>query len=235
MAVSAVTDTELGYLDGVTSAIQTQIDAKQASLTFGIADTNAIKVDHASVADDDYARFTANGLEGRSTAEVRADLNVNSYKIHSVSSSSGSYRWNGSSNNYENIKLVRGLTYYIDLSVSGHPFRIQTSGNNTSGTLYSTNLSHSDGTSGDSAQNKSSGRLTFTVPYDAPNTLYYQCQYHSGMYGKFIIVDSTNSAAATVPTSASDTGTAGDIAYDSSYVYICVAKDTWKRAALSTW
>ena len=55
------------------------------------------------------------------------------------------------------------------------------------------------------------------------------------MHGKFIIVDSTNSAAATVPSSASDTGTAGDIAYDSSYVYICVAKDTWKRSALSTW
>ena len=31
VAVSAVTSTELGYVDGVTSAIQTQIDAKQAA------------------------------------------------------------------------------------------------------------------------------------------------------------------------------------------------------------
>tara|TARA_S200002703_G_scaffold158940_1_gene170713 strand:+ start:344 stop:1216 length:873 start_codon:yes stop_codon:yes gene_type:complete len=31
--VSAVTSTELGYLDGVTSAIQTQIDGKQATIT----------------------------------------------------------------------------------------------------------------------------------------------------------------------------------------------------------
>ena len=31
--VSAVTSTELGYLDGVTSAIQTQLDAKQATIT----------------------------------------------------------------------------------------------------------------------------------------------------------------------------------------------------------
>ena len=31
VAVSAVTSVELGYLDGVTSAIQTQLDAKQAS------------------------------------------------------------------------------------------------------------------------------------------------------------------------------------------------------------
>jgi hypothetical protein len=33
VAVSAVTDTELGYLDGVTSAVQTQIDGKQATIT----------------------------------------------------------------------------------------------------------------------------------------------------------------------------------------------------------
>ena len=35
VAVSDVTDTELGYLDGVTSAIQTQIDGKQDTLTAG--------------------------------------------------------------------------------------------------------------------------------------------------------------------------------------------------------
>ncbi len=35
VAVSATTDTELGYLSGVTSAIQTQIDSKQATITGG--------------------------------------------------------------------------------------------------------------------------------------------------------------------------------------------------------
>ena len=48
----------------------------QASLTFGIANTNAVKIDHASVASTDYAKFTSNGLEGKSFAEVRSDLNV---------------------------------------------------------------------------------------------------------------------------------------------------------------
>ncbi|MED5546136.1 MAG: hypothetical protein VYD90_12875 [Pseudomonadota bacterium] len=38
-----------------------------------------------------------------------------------------------------------------------------------------------------------------------------------------------------VPASASAAGTAGQVAYDSDYLYICVATDTWKRAALSTW
>jgi hypothetical protein len=40
---------------------------------------------------------------------------------------------------------------------------------------------------------------------------------------------------AKTPSSASDTGNAGDICWDSDYVYVCVATDTWKRAALSTW
>jgi hypothetical protein len=45
-----------------------------ASPTYGISNTNAVKVDSASVADDEYARFTASGLESRSTAEVLSDI-----------------------------------------------------------------------------------------------------------------------------------------------------------------
>ena len=40
---------------------------------------------------------------------------------------------------------------------------------------------------------------------------------------------------AKTPTSASDTGNAGDICWDADYVYVCVATNTWKRAAISTW
>lgn len=37
------------------------------------------------------------------------------------------------------------------------------------------------------------------------------------------------------PASASATGTAGTIAYDTGYIYICTATDTWKRVAIATW
>ena len=56
-----------------TSEVLSDIGA-QASLTFGIANTNAVKIDAADVADDEYARFTANGLESRTAAEVAADI-----------------------------------------------------------------------------------------------------------------------------------------------------------------
>lgn len=39
----------------------------------------------------------------------------------------------------------------------------------------------------------------------------------------------------TAPISASAVGTAGELAYDSGFVYVCVASNTWKRAALAGW
>jgi len=41
--------------------------------------------------------------------------------------------------------------------------------------------------------------------------------------------------SSTVPTTASDPGTAGMLAYDADYLYVCIATDTWKRVAIATW
>jgi hypothetical protein len=40
---------------------------------------------------------------------------------------------------------------------------------------------------------------------------------------------------AKTPASATDSGNAGDICWDAGYVYVCVAANTWKRAALTSW
>jgi hypothetical protein len=40
---------------------------------------------------------------------------------------------------------------------------------------------------------------------------------------------------ATVPSTSTSTGTTGQLAYDSAYLYLCVATNTWKRSALTTW
>jgi hypothetical protein len=40
---------------------------------------------------------------------------------------------------------------------------------------------------------------------------------------------------AKTPASAAATGTAGDICWDDSYIYVCTATDTWKRSAIATW
>ena len=45
-----------------------------AAVGMGIADNNIVQIDDADVANLDYAKFTAAGLEGRSYTEVMADL-----------------------------------------------------------------------------------------------------------------------------------------------------------------
>lgn len=41
--------------------------------------------------------------------------------------------------------------------------------------------------------------------------------------------------SSSAPASASASGTLGSMAYDGEYLYVCVATDTWTRAAISTW
>lgn len=42
-------------------------------------------------------------------------------------------------------------------------------------------------------------------------------------------------ASTSVPATATSTGRAGQVAYDASYIYICTATNTWRRALLSSW
>jgi len=63
----------------------------------------------------------------------------------------------------------------------------------------------------------------------------------NGRWNAGSIAISTGGAATGVqtsshtPSSASDTGTAGQINYDTNYIYVCIATNTWKRAGISTW
>jgi len=41
--------------------------------------------------------------------------------------------------------------------------------------------------------------------------------------------------ATSTPASASATGTVGTIAWDTGYIYVCTATDTWERVAIATW
>ena len=42
-------------------------------------------------------------------------------------------------------------------------------------------------------------------------------------------------ASSSAPSTTTSTGTAGTIAYDADYIYVCVATNSWKRASLTTW
>ncbi len=79
------------------------------------------------------------------------------------------------------VTLYRGNTYKFNIDTKGHPLWIMTEpykdqigADGSSSTLY---------TSGVTNNGIESGTITFVVPNDAPNTLYYQCGNHENMYG----------------------------------------------------
>ena len=77
--------------------------------------------------------------------------------------------------------MLRGFTYVFNVNASGHPFWLQTvAAPYSSGNVYSTGVTNGG------AQ---VGLITFTVPYNAPSTLYYVCQNHGSMSGQINISD----------------------------------------------
>ena len=79
------------------------------------------------------------------------------------------------------VTLIRGNTYTFNLFVQGDfPFWIKTAPTTGTGDQYN---------SGVTRNGSITGTVTFTVPQDAPNTLYYSCQTQSLMRGTISIVD----------------------------------------------
>lgn len=51
------------------------------------------------------------------------------------------------------------------------------------------------------------------------------------LYADKIMLNALNTA----PSSATDTGTTGEVRITSDYIYVCTATNTWKRTPLTTW
>lgn len=47
--------------------------------------------------------------------------------------------------------------------------------------------------------------------------------------------DGTPIVWVTAPAASNSTGTAGQVAYDGSYFYVCTATNTWRRTAIDDW
>jgi len=89
-----------------------------------------------------------------------------------------SYNINGTEG--ATLTLQRGQTYTFAVNATGHPFYIMTTpGINTAN-------AYSSGVTNNGIQN---GTLTFAVPSNAPNTLYYDCSVHSAMVGTINITN----------------------------------------------
>jgi hypothetical protein len=78
------------------------------------------------------------------------------------------------------LYLARGRVYeFVNNSGGSHPFQIRVSDGGAS---------YNDGVTNNGA---ASGVIRFEIPFNAPNTLYYQCTNHSGMGNTISVYPST--------------------------------------------
>jgi hypothetical protein len=81
------------------------------------------------------------------------------------------------------LTLVRGNTYVFNLNLdTASPFWIKTAPTQGTGNQYNTGVSRNG---------SQTGNITFTVPQDAPDNLYYASETQFNMQGTFTIVDGT--------------------------------------------
>ena len=100
-----------------------------------------------------------------------------STKYYITSSGSSGYRFAGpgvlNSTNNPTLYFHRGFTYILENSTgSGHPFALRVS---TNGSAYNPG--------GNFLTGSQNGTQILTVPFDAPNSIVYQCTLHSSMVG----------------------------------------------------
>lgn len=103
------------------------------------------------------------------------------------------------------LTLSRGHTYIFENRSGGHPFYIKTSiANGGTNDAYNTGVTNNGGGNGT--------EIIFTVPHDAPDTLYYQCSSHSSMAGQLNIAGSVADGSITESKLADDAVTADKLA-----------------------
>ncbi|WP_051227998.1 hypothetical protein [Gillisia sp. JM1] len=129
---------------------------------------------------EELGTLVAQGNIGSNEGE---DENASATSFNVTNTGTTAYIFNGGSfsdaNNPE-LTLKRGETYEFVVNASGHPFFIKTAQGNTNANAYS------NGVTNNGAEQ---GTITFTVPADAPDTLFYNCQFHSSMTAKINITD----------------------------------------------
>ncbi len=108
-----------------------------------------------------------------------------SYNVSTSGNSAFTFTGNAYGSNPNIGPFYRGGTYTFNVSTAGHPFYLT----EDSGAGFVAGQYVDEWTSGVTNSRATSGSITFVVPEDAPDVLYYQCGNHASMRGTIRIKD----------------------------------------------
>ena len=212
ITVGNITNTEFGYLNGVTSDIQTQLNSKQNTLTAGTGitidgDTINSTVTGGGVDIDENTDISLNNLKVHGDLSgVNANFNVLSSKklklnniqfnesfksqetrIINVTAAGGKFYFDGIIN--PKLYLVPGITYRFnqgDGTNATHPLRFSTIDNNSNTYRYNKNVTV-NGTQG-----QEGAYTEIQVTEENKDKFFYVCTSHSGMGNVVYVLNSRN-------------------------------------------
>ena len=131
---------------------------------------------------EDLGTIVAQGNIGSNVGDA-SESGAESKSYDVTNSGASSYIFNGeelSDASNPDITLKRGSTYTFAIDSPGHPFLIKDVQGAGTTNLYESGVTNNGAVA---------GTVSFTVPDDAPDTLFYNCEFHGSMTGTFNIVD----------------------------------------------
>lgn len=226
-----------------TQVVKKDLDEYDDFLRLSTSYTETAQTVNGSIIFNDNARFTfgnqfqlwSNGLQGRITL-LNGDLSIRD-------GATEKWKFEKATGNFEVVGNVKSKGLIVEGDVN---FNKSTGGN-----YLTLDSSDSSMTFVDSAgfnfgsdkdvnikYNNAGGTLRFDMGPDV-NSI----EFRDGTTNRFVLNKNGTleaekyklSSLNTAPSSATDTGTTGEIRITSDYIYVCIATDTWVRAELNTW
>jgi hypothetical protein len=169
----------LNPVNGDTGVSETQISQTLDGTTLNFDDILSLNAYiNVHLSQDDLSTIAAQGNIGSNEDEP---IDITNFEVTNNGASSYVFNGGGFSNqNNPTLNLERGKTYEFDIDTPGHPFYIKTIQGVGSSNAYNNGVVN-NGTV--------NGVIRFTVPNDAPNTLFYNCEFHGSMTGTVFITD----------------------------------------------
>lgn len=166
-------------VDGDTGISKTQVSELVGGIPVTYTDFLTINAYiNVHLSNEDLATIVAQGNIG---SNVGDGTESKTYDV--TNSGATAYVFNGedlSDASNPDFTLKRGSTYTFNIDAPGHPFLIKEIQGPGTMDVYN------DGVTDNGAV---AGAVTFTVPADAPDILYYNCEFHAAMTGTFTIID----------------------------------------------